>query len=209
MRRVASATPSTIGMPRSRASEAKCDVLPPRSVTTPDDAREDVTERRPGHSRHQHVAGRDAPDLALAVDHHGASGAPADARRMAVEPRVLQPDLVGHVRRLQVQRPRLQQLEPVIVDRPFDLDRQAEHILGLQHHAGRVCETSARVEARLDGVRGRDSLGRRRATMAAADARGPCARARRAERSPSRSSSKRSGVTSPCAIDDAESPASR
>ncbi len=35
IRLVASPTPSTIGMPRSRASDAKCEVLPPRSVTTP------------------------------------------------------------------------------------------------------------------------------------------------------------------------------
>ena len=35
MRRVASSTPSTIGMPRSRASEARCEVLPPSSATTP------------------------------------------------------------------------------------------------------------------------------------------------------------------------------
>ena len=33
--RVASSTPSTIGMPRSRASEARCEVEPPRSATTP------------------------------------------------------------------------------------------------------------------------------------------------------------------------------
>src|SRR5689334_4309682 len=34
--RVASSTPSTIGIPRSRASEAICEVEPPRSATTPD-----------------------------------------------------------------------------------------------------------------------------------------------------------------------------
>src|SRR6185437_5377169 len=34
--RVASSTPSTIGMPRSRASEAMCEVEPPSSATTPD-----------------------------------------------------------------------------------------------------------------------------------------------------------------------------
>src|SRR5512144_1724644 len=34
--RVASSTPSTIGMPRSRASDAMCEVEPPRSATTPD-----------------------------------------------------------------------------------------------------------------------------------------------------------------------------
>src|SRR5262249_31270422 len=33
---VASSTPSTIGMPRSRASEARCDVEPPSSATTPE-----------------------------------------------------------------------------------------------------------------------------------------------------------------------------
>src|SRR3954468_6780364 len=35
IRLVASSTPNTIGMPRSRASEARCDVLPPSSATTP------------------------------------------------------------------------------------------------------------------------------------------------------------------------------
>ena len=35
MRCVASSTPSTIGMPRSRASEARCEVEPPSSATTP------------------------------------------------------------------------------------------------------------------------------------------------------------------------------
>src|SRR5215813_5680542 len=35
MRLVASSTPSTIGMPRSRASEARCEVEPPSSATTP------------------------------------------------------------------------------------------------------------------------------------------------------------------------------
>src|SRR5581483_6463596 len=35
MARVASSTPSTIGMPRSRASEARCEVEPPSSATTP------------------------------------------------------------------------------------------------------------------------------------------------------------------------------
>src|SRR4029077_10000411 len=33
--RVASSTPSTMGMPRSRASDAKCEVEPPSSATTP------------------------------------------------------------------------------------------------------------------------------------------------------------------------------
>src|SRR5262249_31352829 len=35
IRRVASSTPSTMGMPRSRASDARCDVEPPSSATTP------------------------------------------------------------------------------------------------------------------------------------------------------------------------------
>src|SRR3954469_22486188 len=35
MRLVASSAPSTIGMPRSRASEARCEIEPPSSATTP------------------------------------------------------------------------------------------------------------------------------------------------------------------------------
>src|SRR6516225_958943 len=35
IRPVASSTPSTAGMPRSRASDARCEVLPPSSATTP------------------------------------------------------------------------------------------------------------------------------------------------------------------------------
>src|ERR1700682_3894300 len=117
MRRVASATPSTIGTPRSRASDAKWEVLPPRSVTTP--ATRGRTWPRAGPATR--VTRRNAPDLAFAIDHNRAPGCPADARRMPVETRVLQPDLVGHVRRLHVERARLQQLESVLIQRPFDL----------------------------------------------------------------------------------------
>ena len=127
-----------------------CEVLPPRSVTTPETRGEDVAERRTGDARDEHVARRNASDLALAVDHHGTSRAPADTRGMAVEPRMLQPDLVGHVRRLQMQRPRLQHREPVIVERPFDLDRYAEHVFGLSHHAGELRDLRG-SQARLDG----------------------------------------------------------
>ena len=135
IRCVASSTPSTIGnaalarerrQMRGRAAELGDDA---------GDARQDVAQRRAGDARHQNVARRDAGQLAFAIDHHGAAGAPADAGRMAVEPGMLQPDLVGHVRLDDAQRPRLQQLEAGIVERPFDLDRHAEHVFGLAHQA--------------------------------------------------------------------------
>ena len=43
-------------------------------------ARQDVAERRPADTRHQHVARRDAPDLALAVDDDGPSRSPSRRR---------------------------------------------------------------------------------------------------------------------------------
>src|SRR5207248_795517 len=61
---------------------------------------QDVTEGRPRHTRHQHIARRHARQLALAIDDDRAPGRPADTGRMAIETRVLQPDLVGHLRRL-------------------------------------------------------------------------------------------------------------
>jgi hypothetical protein len=86
----------------------------------------DMAERRTGDARHQNVARRDAAELAFAIHHHGAAGAPADAGGMAVEAGMLEPDFVRHMRGLDAQRPRLQQLEALVVERPFDLDRHAD-----------------------------------------------------------------------------------
>jgi hypothetical protein len=78
---------------------------------------------------------------------------------MTVEPRMLQPDLVGHVRRLQVQWTRLQQRDPLLVERPFDLDGHAEHILSLPQEACDLADL-CRVEARLGGQCRGHSFGR-------------------------------------------------
>ena len=98
--RVASSTPSTIGMPRSRASEARCEVEPPSSATTPATRGRIWLSAGPATLRDQDVAGRDARQFTFAVDHHGAARTPADAGGMAVEAGMLQPDLVRHDRRL-------------------------------------------------------------------------------------------------------------
>src|SRR5256885_4486574 len=86
-----------------------------------------MRERRAGDARHQDIPGRDAGELALAIDHYRTSGAPADAGGMAVETGMLEPDVVPHVRGRDVQGARLQQLETVVVERPFHLDRRADY----------------------------------------------------------------------------------
>src|SRR5690348_1472390 len=58
---------------------------------------------------------------------------------MAVEPWVLEPDLVRYVGLLNAQWPRLQQRKADLVERPFDLDRQAEHRFGLAHQPAESC----------------------------------------------------------------------
>src|SRR5262245_2102710 len=49
---------------------------------------QDVTQRRTRHTRYQHVACRNAPELAFAVDDNCAARAPADTSRMTVETRM-------------------------------------------------------------------------------------------------------------------------
>src|SRR5689334_19276970 len=111
---------------RGRAAEFRHDAR---------DARQDMAERRPRHFRHQNVAGRDTRKLAFTAHHPGLAGASTDARRMAIKARMLEPDLVRHMRGLNVQWPRLQQLETFIVERPLDLDRRTHQRLGLADDA--------------------------------------------------------------------------
>src|SRR5262245_32420139 len=86
------------------------------------DTRQDLTEGRTGYLGDQNVTRGDPGQLAFAIDDDGTAGAPADACRMAVETGMPQPDRIGYVRLLHLQRPRLQQLESGLVQRPFDLD---------------------------------------------------------------------------------------
>ena len=102
MRRVASSTPSTIGMPRSRAESRQMRCRTAEFGDNAADPRQNVIERRAGDARHQNVAGRDARELAFAIDDDGSARAPADPGRMSVEAGMLEPDLVGHMR---AQRP--------------------------------------------------------------------------------------------------------
>ena len=91
-------------MPRSRASEAMCEVEPPRSATTPATREQDVAERGPGDFCHQNVARRDARQFAFAVDDDGAARTPANAGGMAAQAGMPEPDLVRHDRRFDMQR---------------------------------------------------------------------------------------------------------
>src|SRR5262249_45379035 len=116
-----------------------------------------VAERRSRDLGHQDVSRADARELAFAVYNARPSGAPANARRMTAEPRMPQPDLVGHMRRLDLERPRLQQLEPVVLERPFDFDGRAEHILGLAQHAAEA-RRLAGIETRRACERSPDRL---------------------------------------------------
>jgi hypothetical protein len=45
---------------------------------------------------------------------------------------------VRHLWRLQVQRPRLQHREALVVHGPLDLDRQADHVFGAPHQASEL-----------------------------------------------------------------------
>src|SRR5437588_12028141 len=88
-------------------------------------ARQHVAERRACHPGDQDVAGRDARQLAFAIDHDGTAAAPADTGRMAVEAWMPEPDLIRHGRSRNVERPRLEELEAEYVDTPIALYRQA------------------------------------------------------------------------------------
>ena len=104
------------------------------------DARQHLAQRRPRNFCHQDVARRDAGQFAFAVDHTRASRAPADACRMSIEPRMTQPNFVGNLRRFHVQRPRLEQFESGIVQRPFDFDWHAHDVFdSLHQHAELEC----------------------------------------------------------------------
>src|SRR5262249_9735492 len=93
---------------------------------------------------------------------------PPDAGRMTAQPRMLQPDLVGDLRGLEMQRARLEQLEAVLPKRPFDFDRHADDIFGPSQEPTDV-RNLCRLETRLRDERGRHRLGGRRATMLAGD----------------------------------------
>src|ERR1051325_9764602 len=81
---VASAEPTTAGMPSSRATIAACDVRPPRSVTMPaalgDDPRRDLHDRLPvgiGVLGDEDLAALELIELRGAADHpRGADGEP-------------------------------------------------------------------------------------------------------------------------------------
>src|SRR5262249_1182876 len=130
--------------------------------------RQNVAERRPGDAGYEHVTGRNASQFALAVDDNRSPGGPADARGVTAQSWMLQPDLVWHVRRLQVQRPRLQQLDALVVERPLDRDGRPHAALGVPQQPADLLDLRA-IEARLGGERGRDRLSRRPAPMLAAD----------------------------------------
>src|SRR6516162_10157451 len=101
------------------------------------DARQHVAQRRAGDARDQHVAGRNPRQFALAVHHHRTAGTPADARRVSAETGMLAPDLVGHGDWLDGERARLQELEALMVERPFDLDWTAYDGFCFAHHAAK------------------------------------------------------------------------
>ena len=122
-------------MPRSRASEARCEVEPPSSATTPATRGRmwlsagpatRVTRMSPGATRassHSQLTTTARPEP---------QPMPAG---WPLRPGCCSQISSGTMRRLHVQRPRLQQLEAGIVERPFDLDRHAEHVFGLAQQA--------------------------------------------------------------------------
>jgi hypothetical protein len=115
-----------------------------------------------------------------------------------------QPDLVRHQRRLHVQRPRLQELEAVVVERPFDLDR------GLQQssHLRSMRPSSVAWPGVRHGLLSSSRHRLRRDLAVAAGVAMILAAGLMLRTKPWRLSTMRSGTTSPCAIAD-PSPRSR
>ena len=196
MARVASSTPSTIGMPRSRASEARCEVEPPSSATTPRHASRMWRERGTRHSGDQDVAGRDARQFAFAIDHDGAAGAPADAGRMAVQPGMPQPNLVRHDRRSTCSGRDCRSLKPPS-SIAHSISTGTPAVVPLCAAAGRASPPRRR-RGRLAHEIFRHQLGRRDAVRAGV-AMILAAGLDRAQEATS-ASTMRSGTTSPCAM---------
>ena len=145
-------------MPRSRASEARWDVEPPSSVTTPATRARHLTERGTGHLRDEDVSETHARKFAFAAHDDAAARAPPNSGGMAAQARMPKPDLIGRGSGLDTQRPRLQKLRAMLVKRPLDLDRAAADALRLeQHHAERLGLLEA--DARLAGKAFETALG--------------------------------------------------
>ena len=196
---VASSTPSTIGMPRSRASEARCEVEPPSSATTPPTCGSTwLSAGRPPASPGCRRARRATIRIRSSPPRRGPEPQPMPAG-WPLRPGCLQPDLVRHDRRLDRERPRLQQLEA--------RHRRAP-IRSRPGRRGRLppCASGGRASP---PVRRR---GRARATRSLGTACGmapaPWPQVSRwslrpasiVRRKPWRESTMRSGTTSPCAI---------
>jgi len=121
-------------------------------------ARQNVCEGRPADARHEDVTRRDATQLALALNDHGPARCPTDSRRVTAQSRMLQPNLVGHVCRLHMQRARLEKLEAFGVESPFDFDRRPDDVFGAPQQAADLQHLRL-VEARLGGKRRRHRFG--------------------------------------------------
>ncbi len=117
--------------------------------------RQDFGKRRAGHGGDEHVARADALELALAVDHARPALAPADAGGMSIQPGMLQPDLVRYRCRCNGKRPSLQEMDPRIVQRPFDFGRAADDLLALAHKECELGELPG-IEARRAEERARE-----------------------------------------------------
>src|SRR5215475_11347919 len=122
--------------------------------------RQDLTERRSSHFGHEHVARRNAAEFAFAIDDSGSPASPADPGRMTVNGGMLQPDLVRNMGWLDMEGTGLQQLEAVVVERPFDFDRPSDHAFRLSEHATKRYRLTG-FETRRADERFRHSLRRR------------------------------------------------
>src|SRR5262245_27078537 len=99
------------------------------------DVRKHLAQRRPGHRCDQDIAGRDTRKLTFAIHDACTPRAPADSRWVTAESRMLEPNLVRDWGWRHMQRPRLEQLEARIVERPLDLDRHAANPFRFAEHA--------------------------------------------------------------------------
>ena len=190
---------------RARRAPSECRARAPatRGARSSRRARRPRRRRAAAHGRaparprgDQHVARRDARQLALAAHDHGAAGAPADAGRMAVEAGMLQPDLVRHRDRLDVSGRACKSLKPTVVERPFDLDRPADTGFALRIMRPSVTACPASRHGAPTSSRGTACAAPRRAAGLAVIL---AAGVDLAQEALARSTM-RSGTTSPCAM---------
>jgi len=118
------------------------------------DTRQNGRQRRAGDLRDEDVAELDVLEVVLVE--HDARGArrPAHTRRLTCEAGMPEPHFVGRVSRLDVKRPRLEDMEAALVLRPLDLDGPADVGLDSRHEPPELRNLRRRQTRGVNELRG-------------------------------------------------------